>query len=68
MERIQPDFSIKLNDVQLLKKFHTPDFDRIFSDLRIFHDTMFVINLSEDNIFVSPYKDERGLETFNYNY
>jgi hypothetical protein len=73
MERIQPDFSIKLNSVQLLKKFHTPDFDRIdfdriFSHLQRFDDFTFIINLSEDNIFVSPYMDERELEIFKYDY
>jgi len=73
MERIQPDFSIKLNSVQLLKKFHTPDFDRInfdriFSHLQRFDDFTFIINLSEDNIFVSPYMDEIELEIFKYDY
>ena len=68
MERIQPDFSIKLNDVQLLKKFRNQHFDRIFHDLERFDDLNLVINLTEDSISVAPYFNERHNSYFRSNY
>ena len=68
MERIQPDFSIKLNDVQLLKKFHNQHFDRIFDDLQRFDNSIFIINLTEDTISVTPYFDDRTNKYFGDGY
>jgi hypothetical protein len=64
MERIQPDFSIKLNNVQLLKKFHNQHIDNIFSDLISFNDSIFIINVLEDSIYVTPYFDDRTNKYF----
>lgn len=70
--RIQPDFSIKLNDVQLLKKFHNQDnekFQELFPQIcRMFDEKIFIINVTEDSISVAPYFDESHNTYFRSKY
>lgn len=63
--QIQPDFSIKLNGVQLLKKFGNQGFATIFPVLEIFKDTLFLITLT-GRVTIVPYFTNKRLVNMRF--
>ena len=50
---LQPDFSIQLNDIPLLKKFSSPsNLKNLVQPFRIFNETAFLLTMRKNGTFI----------------
>lgn len=57
-QAIQSNFSIKLNDIPLLKKFSSPEiFKNLVQRFMRFHETRFILTINENYVEICPYCD-----------
>ena len=67
---LQPDFSIQLNDIPLLKKFSSPsNLKNLVQPFRIFDGTSFLLTMRENGAEICPFSksNEQCFETAEYN-